>query len=87
MGLALAARGMLRQDDAHVLQALPTVSVPTLVVVGEQDVDFIAPANYMQRKIPDARGVVIEGAGHGCNMDAPQAFNDAVAEFLTAVPA
>ncbi len=36
-GLALAARGVLRQSDGHVLEALPTIAVPTLVVVGERD--------------------------------------------------
>ena len=41
-GLALAARGILRQRDGHVLEALPSIAVPTLVVVGERDEPFLA---------------------------------------------
>ena len=36
-GIALAARGILSQRDGHVLEALPTIAAPTLVVVGEND--------------------------------------------------
>lgn len=85
-GLALAARGMLRQEDGHVLESLPAVAVPTLIVVGERDSDFIAPSGYMTKKIPDATQVVIAAAGHGCNMDAPREFNQSVLDFLANIP-
>ncbi len=85
-GLALASRGLLKQDDAHVLESLPAVTVPTLIAVGEDDSDFIAPANYMAKKIPDATHTVIPAAGHGCNMDAPELFNTSLLNFLARVP-
>lgn len=81
-GLARSARGALRQDDAHVIDSLPAIGVPTLIVVGEHDSDFIAPANYMTKKIPNATEVVISDAGHGCNMDAPDEFNRIALDFL-----
>jgi pimeloyl-ACP methyl ester carboxylesterase len=36
-GLALAARGMLTQRDARVIEVLPEIKVPSLVVVGADD--------------------------------------------------
>ena len=36
----------------------------------------------MVREIPGAEGVVIPGAGHMSNMDAPAAFDAALLEFL-----
>jgi pimeloyl-ACP methyl ester carboxylesterase len=81
-GLAAAARGILTQRDGEVLDSLGGVSVPTLVVVGAEDERFLAAAEVMGRRIPDASKVVIEGAGHAANMDRPDEFNDAVETFL-----
>jgi pimeloyl-ACP methyl ester carboxylesterase len=81
-GLALAARGMLAQRDARVIDSLPAIAVPTLVVVGADDAPFLAASDYMAAKIPGARKVVIPGAGHAANIDQPAAFNAAVTEFL-----
>ena len=64
-GLAHAARGMLAQEGSQVIDALATIRVPTLVVVGDQDEPFLAPSEYMAKKIPGARLEVIPGAGHG----------------------
>jgi pimeloyl-ACP methyl ester carboxylesterase len=74
--------GLLRQHDARVIESLPDVGVPTLVVVGSEDAPFLRAADYMADKIPDARKLVIEGAGHNANMDAPDVFNAAVLDFL-----
>ena len=81
-GLANAARGMLTQRDASVIQSLGAVSVPSLVVVGAEDRPFLAASEYMVRRIPWARKVVVPGAGHAVNIDQPQAFIDAVVPFL-----
>jgi pimeloyl-ACP methyl ester carboxylesterase len=83
-GLARAARGMLTQRDAGVINSLPTIAVPSLVLVGADDTPFRAAADYMAAKIPGATQVVIEGAGHAANIDQPEAFNRAVADFLAA---
>jgi pimeloyl-ACP methyl ester carboxylesterase len=83
-GLALAARGILTQRDGHVLEALPSIGVPTLVVVGEHDEPFQAASRYMATKIPDAELVVIDGAGHAPPVTHPTEFNAALRSFLTA---
>lgn len=81
-GLARAARGMLTQRDASVMGTLPTIKVPSLVVVGADDTPFLAASDYMAAKIPGAEKVVIPAAGHAANIDQPEAFNEAVLSFL-----
>jgi pimeloyl-ACP methyl ester carboxylesterase len=81
-GLVLAARGMLTQKDARVIDSLPTIAVPSLVVVGADDTPFLPASDYMAAKIPGARKVVIPKAGHGANIDQPEAFNAAILDFL-----
>jgi pimeloyl-ACP methyl ester carboxylesterase len=84
-GLARAARGILAQRDARVINSLPTVSVPTLVLVGAGDRPFLAATDYMAAKIPGAVKVVLDGAGHASNIDRPEEFNRAVTGFLAGV--
>jgi pimeloyl-ACP methyl ester carboxylesterase len=86
-GLARAARGILVQHDAGVIESLPGIDVPTLVVVGERDRQFRAAADYLAAKIPGAERAVIPDAGHAANVDQPEAFNRIVTAFLANVPA
>lgn len=86
-GLAHAARGMLAQIDGQVIESLPRITVPTLVLVGSLDKPFQAATDYMSTKIPNATKVVIEGAGHASNMDKPEEFNSSVLDFLNIVAA
>jgi pimeloyl-ACP methyl ester carboxylesterase len=81
-GLARAARGMLTQRDGRVIELLPDIKVPSLVVVGADDTPFLAATDYMAAKIPGAQKAVIPAAGHAVNIDQPQAFIDAVLPFL-----
>ncbi len=81
-GLPRAARGVMAQKDARVITSLDSIAVPTLVVVGAQDTDFLAGADYMHRHIANSRKVVIDDAGHAANMDQPEVFNAAVRELL-----
>ena len=85
-GLAHAARGMLAQRDSRVIDGIPSITVPTLIIVGDQDQPFLAPCEYMAKKIPGARLEVIAGAGHSSNLDQPAAFNRVLLEFLEALP-
>jgi pimeloyl-ACP methyl ester carboxylesterase len=86
-GLARAARGMLAQRDARVIESLPGIRVPALVVVGADDTPFLAASDYMAAKIPGAAKVVIPAAGHAVNIDQPQAFIEAVMPFLDSLEA
>src|SRR5262245_28575064 len=82
VGLALAARGILTQHDSRVLDSLPSIRVPTLIVVGEHDAPFLAACDYMAAKIPGAMKCVLAGAGHAANIDQPIAFDAVTTAFL-----
>ncbi len=81
-GLAHAARGMLAQDNADVINSLTDIDKPTLVVVGANDTPFLAATDYMVAKIPGSRKVVVPNAGHSSNIDNPDDFNTALGSFL-----
>ena len=81
-GLAMAGRHTLIQRDAHVMDGLPNIAVPTLIVVGAEDTPLLGAADYMALKIPGARKVVISGASHAPNVDQPEHFGDELAAFL-----
>ena len=73
---------MLTQKNARVIEWLPNIKVPSLVVVGAKDTPFLAAADYMAAKIPGAEKAVIPDAGHAANIDQPAAFNAALDHFL-----
>jgi pimeloyl-ACP methyl ester carboxylesterase len=81
-GLAHAARRVLTQSDASVLDSLPAIAVPVLVIVGEKDKRFLAGASYMAEKIPDATLVVVPGAGHAPNVTHTTEFDAHLRSFL-----
>ncbi len=85
-GLVMAARHMLTQENADVIESLPSIKVPSLVLVGADDEPFLNATDYMAAKIPDAAKVVIPDAGHASNIDQPAAFNEAVLQFVSRLP-
>jgi pimeloyl-ACP methyl ester carboxylesterase len=87
IGLAGAARGMLAQKDDRVIQSLDKIKVPTLVLVGANDTNFLAATDYMAAKIKGSSKSVIPDAGHAANLHQPALFNQAVEAFLARLPA
>jgi len=85
-GLIGALQAMAERPDRTEL--LPHIRVPTLVIVGEEDA--VTPpdvARQMAEGIPGARLVVLPHAGHLANVEAPEAFNEAVRSFLQEIGA
>jgi pimeloyl-ACP methyl ester carboxylesterase len=64
---------------------LRALSVPVLVIVGALDAESLAPSRALCELLPNAELVVVPEAGHVVNLAAPQAFNAALAAFLTRV--
>jgi pimeloyl-ACP methyl ester carboxylesterase len=81
-GIGNAARGMLTQKDDRIINSLPNISAPTLIVVGEDDKPFLSAAEYMHNKILNSKKIIIPKAGHAVNIDQPKLFNSAVLDFL-----
>ncbi|MEX2112128.1 MAG: alpha/beta hydrolase [Pirellulales bacterium] len=83
-GVAAALRGMAARPD--VTADLPDVSLPALVIVGQDDA--ISPVDEMRgiaQMIPGCEFVVIPRSGHMTPLENPAAFNEAIEQFLTRV--
>jgi pimeloyl-ACP methyl ester carboxylesterase len=89
LGHGLTMRGVqLTRPSVYELEAaLERLTVPTLVVTGDEDEPCLEPGIYLKRKIRTSGLVVIPKAGHTINLEEPEAFNRAVLDFLTAVEA
>jgi 3-oxoadipate enol-lactonase len=73
----------LRPLDPPSIQQIHRINIPTLVIVGERDVpDFLAIADTLHQRIPNASKVVMAGVGHMSNMEDPELFNKIVFGFL-----
>jgi pimeloyl-ACP methyl ester carboxylesterase len=61
---------------------LPRIAVPTLLIWGELDARSpLGIAHEFEQAIPNAKLVVIPGAGHVSHLERPDQFNEAVREF------
>jgi pimeloyl-ACP methyl ester carboxylesterase len=79
--IASALHGLAARADSR--ETLPTIGVPALVLVGEEDV-LTPPAEseLLSAAIPRARLDVIPKAGHLANLENPAAVNAALRAFL-----
>lgn len=79
--IANALQGLAARADSR--ETLPTIAVPTLVLVGTEDVLTPPPeAVTIAAAIPRARLDVIPGAGHLANLESPDAVNAVLRAFL-----
>ena len=77
-----ALRGLMTRPDSTPL--LPSVHVPTLILVGAEDtVTPPAAAEEMHRGIAGSELIIIPEAGHLANLEQPVLFNRALARFLS----
>ena len=73
-------------DRPDSVSLLPSISSPTLVIVGELDQGTPpSDARLMAERIPGARLEVIPNAGHLSNLEQSDAFNQALLSFLGAL--
>jgi pimeloyl-ACP methyl ester carboxylesterase len=88
-GSALTLRGvqMKRPLLYQLVEGMKKIDVPTLVMTGDEDDPCIEASVIMKRAIPTAGLVVIARSGHTINIEEPDAFNAAVADFLAKVEA
>lgn len=84
-GVAPSAQGICAQPDSVVIERLEQVRVPTLVVVGGDDERYHAGSRVIADRVPDARCVEIDGAGHFPHRTHAEAFNHHLHAFLTRV--
>jgi len=73
--------------DVNAYEHIPELAVPTLVILGDRDTDFVGSAPGLVARMPAgvARLVRLEGAGHAANIEQPEAFAGAVFAFATEI--
>jgi pimeloyl-ACP methyl ester carboxylesterase len=76
---------LLVMAEADQRDLLPRIAVPTLLIWGALDARSpLSVARQFEDAIPEAKLVVIPGAGHVSNLEQPELFNAAVREFCRA---
>lgn len=82
--IVAALEAMMHRPDST--PTLATISVPTLVIVGDEDVPTpVKDARAMHLGIPGSRLEIVAGAGHLANLERPAAFNHLMTEFAGAL--
>lgn len=83
-GSARTLRGVQRDRPSlwDFVDAMRRCEIPALIVAGDEDDPCLEPALLMKRNIPGAGLVVMPMTGHTLNLEEPDAFNRALADFL-----
>ena len=63
------------------------VTVPTLVVLGDEDEPCIKPSHFVAETLPGARLEVVPKTGHAVNLEEPALYNRLVMGFIEGVEA
>jgi len=85
-GVTDALDALMTRPDSTA--TLATIDVPTLIIVGEEDVlTPVKDARAMHLAIAGSRLEVIAGAGHVSNAERPATFNHVLSEFLVSLTA
>jgi len=89
IGHAMTMRGVQkRRPSVPQLEAeMRKLTVPTLVITGDEDEPCLEPGLFMKRAIPSAALVVMPKCGHTINLEDPDAFNGHLETFLAQVDA
>jgi pimeloyl-ACP methyl ester carboxylesterase len=64
-----------------------TLTLPTLIVAGDEDDDSLQPSLFLKLSIPASGLLVLPKTGHTINLEEPDLFNRGVADFLAQVTA
>jgi pimeloyl-ACP methyl ester carboxylesterase len=81
-GIASAQRGMATRPDSTEMMA--RVDCPALVIVGSDDrLSTPEETRGWQERTPNSLLAIIPGAGHLSNIEQPDTFNRAVADFVS----
>ncbi len=84
VGAANTMRGVqVRRPSIYDLEVrLRAMTVPTLVMVGDEDDHCLQPGIFMKKTIPACGFVVLPKTGHTLNLEEPELFNRFVGDFI-----
>ena len=86
-GHANTMRGVQsKRPSVHDLEeGLKAMTVPLLIMVGDEDQPCLEPGLYLKRTVPSAALSVFAKTGHNINQEEPDLFNRALLDFITQV--
>jgi len=89
LGSSLTQRGVQRKRPSlwDLTERMKRLTVPTLVMTGDEDEPCLEPGLLMKRMIPSAGLVVLPKCGHTINLEEPDLFNRICADFFHQVEA
>ena len=87
VGQVCTLRGvqMRRPSLWEMVEPMRALTVPTLVMVGDEDEPCLEAGLLLKRSIPTAGLLVFPFSGHTLNLEEPESFNRALLEFLVRV--
>src|ERR1700756_3385472 len=88
-GSARTMRGVQARRPSlfDLVEQMKSITVPTLIMTGDEDWPCLEPGFLMKRTIPTAALFVMPNAGHTINLEDPIAFNQHIADFFHTVDA
>src|SRR5438876_3895406 len=88
-GAALTMRGVQKRRPSlfDLVDRMKAMTIPTLVMTGDEDWPCLEPALLMKRTIMSAALVVMPNTGHTLNLEEPAAFNACLDQFFQTVDA
>jgi len=87
LGSANTQLGCQRERPSlyDLVDQMKELTVPTLMLTGDEDWPCLAPGILMKQSIPSAALAVMPNCGHGINVEDPDEFNHLVGNFITHV--
>ena len=87
VGSANTQQGVQKERPSlyDLTEAMGRITVPTLIVTGDEDWPCLAPGILMKRTIPSAALAVVPNTGHALNAEEPEAYNRLLGDFLAQV--
>ncbi|HXW28585.1 MAG TPA: alpha/beta hydrolase, partial [Xanthobacteraceae bacterium] len=87
VGSAATLRGVQKRRPSlfELVDKMKALTVPTLVITGDEDWPCLEPALLLKRTVPTAALIVMPNAGHAINLEEPAAFNQHLADFFHGV--
>jgi pimeloyl-ACP methyl ester carboxylesterase len=87
MGSANTQLGVQRERSSlyDLVEEMKRLTMPTLILSGDEDWPCLVPGILLKRNIPSAALAVMPTCGHTINLEAPDEFNRLVGDFLARV--
>src|SRR5712691_10572151 len=87
VGSANTQLGIQRERPSlfDLVEDMKRLTVPTLVLSGDEDWPCLLPGILMKKSIPSAALSVMANCGHAINLEAPDEFNRILGEFMAQV--